>query len=297
MFFRSKPRDTIDLAHGTVCLRDFLIDAWVTDEVFLGVFGDEITTSKKQATYTLRDVDMRIGDISFVSMLIQFSPIGYHGQRVVDNILLYAQPCKYTDYINRIAAKLPDVDAEIHTPYDYRATNGNLRIIAQMEPGTMVASLRIEYGDTAMRVNNWVNSGSEHLVTPKSGALKLNHQICLANLKERSFQDEELAHLPTYDIAGDRDGTASYVLRNIMFYDLACNAKICFRDNKLVGAHFTAIRGEELKPWLYKHFGNPVKEADGIAEYRVYAAGPRYWTIRAVEDCTKMDWELYYSIN
>lgn len=292
MFFRSKSRDTIDLVHGTVYLRDFLIDAWVTDEVFLGVFGDEITTSKKQATYALRDIDMRIGDISFVSMLVQFSPIGYHGQRVVDNILLYAQPCKYADYVNRIAAKLPGVDAEIHTPYDYRATNGNLRISAQMEPGTMVASLRIEYLDTQMRVNHWINEGSEQLITPKSGALVLNDHIYHANLKEHVFRSELLPLLPAIETSAVENGAVTYMFRNVMFYDMRCDVKLYFVNNKLSLVHLYPANQEEMQGWVYKHFGKPCREGSDFAEYMVYAAGPRIWSVRAWNDSSKLEWRL-----
>lgn len=291
MFFTKKQPDTVDLTRGVVNINGFLLDGWTTDELFLRIFGENAAPSKKQATYVLHNIDARLGDVAFNSILVQFSPMGLQTQRVTENVTLYAQPCKQTDFVKKVMQKC-SVKPQEETAYDGVAQNGNLQVVAHYDPVSLMASVNIRFLDSPARVDNWVNEGSEVILTPKSGALNLNGLVCHANLREITFINEFLPKLPAPEECNLKKDTMMYTFPQVTYYDMQCAAKLCFSENKLVGIQLIPSDFEKLDEWMYANFGTPIAEREKVYEYVIRAAGSRKWVIQVPKDKTYIQWTL-----
>ena len=296
MFFQKKQHDTIDLIQGTLEINKFSLDGWTTDELFLRVFGDNATPSRKQATFVLRDIQARLNDIEFNSVMVQFSPLGYQRQRITENITLYAQPCKHMDFTKRILDKLPSVVPEVYNTYELVAyTLTGMKITAKLEPNAQMASLNIEYLNSASRVDNWLSEGFDAMVTPKSGAVKLFEKAYHANLRENTFKSEIMPQLSAPVQCEMNENTMLYTFRNVMFYDIQGDVSFGFLDGKLTSIELTPHGNDELLPWAQKHFGQPLTDEGDYLYFRTRAAGAREWYIRVYKQQDRMAWALKMS--
>ncbi|MBQ8806635.1 MAG: hypothetical protein IJZ68_09355 [Bacteroidaceae bacterium] len=292
MFFLRKQPDTVDLTHGTLEVNGFLLDGWTTDELFLRIFGENAAPSKKQATYVLRDTQVRLNDIEFNSVLVQFSPLGFHHQRVAENITLYVQPCKYTDFTRRVKDRLPNAKPTTYNEYDLIVTYSGMCITARLDPSTQMASLNIEFLDSASRVDNWIKDGCFDMVTPKSGAVVLNNKAYHANLRESGFKSELLPWLPAPESCAMDDNVMTYTFKGVSFYDIPGDVRLGFLNNKLASIKVVPDNPEDLLDWAKKHFGVPVTDEPDYFYYSVRAAGAREWYIRVYKQQPRMDWML-----
>ena len=292
MFFTKKQPDTVDLTQGTLEIKGFLLDGWTTDELFLRIFGEDAAPSKKQATYVLRDTHARLNDIEFSSIMVQFSPLGFHRQRVTENVTLYVQPCKHSDFTKRILTKLPDVTPTVYNEYDLVATYNGMKITARLDSSSLMASLNIEYLDSTSRVDNWVRDGVSEMVTPKSGAIKLFGKTWHANLKESTFKNEVMPGLTMPEQCAMDDSTIVYTFRNVQFYDLQGDVSFGFLDGKLASIKVIPMEAEELLAWAGKTFGKPVSDEGAYLYFRTRAAGAREWYIRVYKTEARMEWIL-----
>lgn len=292
MFFLKKQPDEVDVARGTMLINNFLLDGWTTNELFLRVFGENAAPSKKQATYLLQNTSVRLGDIEFISVLVQFSPLGLNKNRVAENVTLYAPADKNTDFIKRVAAKIPDVKPETLSDCEFVAVNNGIRITAHVDTGTMAVTLNFEYLDSASRVDNWIPENADKMVTPKSGAIVLNDKAYHANLREQTFKSEVL---PLFSMPDDcfMDGDVmTYAFHNVMFYDLHSNVSLKFLNNKLTAINVTSYDAESLLEWAHKHFGAPTLENSECVCYSTRAAGAREWDICIQRNQPQMSWTL-----
>ena len=293
MFFTKKQPDTVDLTQGTLEINGFLIDGWTTDELFLRIFGEDAAPSKKQATYVLRDTHARLNDIEFSSIMVQFSPLGFHRQRVTENVTLYVQPCKHNDFTKRILDKLPSVVPEVYNTYELVAyTLTGMKITAKLEPNAQMASLNIEYLNSASRVDNWLSEGFDAMVTPKSGAIKLFGKTWHANLKESTFKSEVMPGLTVPEQCTMDDKTVVYAFRNVQFYDLQGDVHFGFLDGKLASIKVIPIETEALLAWAGKHFGKPVADENTYLYFKTRAAGAREWYVRVYKHEPRLEWIL-----
>lgn len=291
-FFTKKIPDTINLTNGTVNVNGFLLDAWTSDDLFMQMFQDVAEPSKKQATYVLSDVQSYLNDITFNSIMVQFSPIGLQNQRVIENMTMYVQPCKHSDFLKRVAnrcAALPGLKVLRENDEEYAVEAGTMRICARVDDNTRNASLNLEYLDSQTRVNHWVEAPSMRLLTPKSGALYMNGHLGLANLRETQFKTEIMPYMGEPE-ACTMDGNVSvYTFKHVQFYDLEGMVKLTFKDNKLCQVLVNPADEEVLDVWANRHFGNPLREDDNVYEYTCHAAGSRCWRIRVHKHQPKME--------
>ena len=296
MFFQKKQHDTIDLIQGTLEINKFSLDGWTTDELFLRVFGDNATPSRKQATFVLRDIQARLNDIEFNSAMVQFSPLGYQRQRVTENVTLYAQPCKHTDFTKRILDKLPSVVPEVYNAYELVAyTFTGMKVTAKLEPNAQMASLNIEYLDSALRVDNWIPEGCDAMVTPKSGAVKLLDKAYHANLREHTFKSEIMPQLSAPVQCEMNENTMLYTFNNVMFYDIHGDISFGFLGGKLTSIELVPHGSETLLQWAQKHFGAPITDEGEYMYFCTRAAGAREWYIRVYKQQNRMTWALKMS--
>ena len=292
MFFLKKQPDNVDLTHGVIEVNNFLLDGWTTDELFLRIFGEDAAPSKKQATYVLRDTTIRLNDVEFTSMMVQFSPLGFHRQRVAENVTLYLQPCKYGDFTKRVLAKLPSVKPTVFNEYDLVATYSGMKITARMDASTQMASLNIEYLDSASRVDNWVREGCEDMVTPKSGAVKLFNKTYHANMRENTFKSEIMPQLAMPEQCAMDDKTMTYTFRNVTFYDLQGDVTFGFLEGKLASIKLIPVETEELMTWAERNLGKPVRDEGEYFYFHTRAAGAREWYVRVYKQQPRMEWLL-----
>lgn len=293
MFFLKKQHDTLDLVRGAFEVNGFLIDGWTTDELFLKTFGENAAQSKRQATYVLRDIMVRLHDVEFNSVMVQFSPLGYQGQRVTENVTLYAQPCKHMDFTKRVLDKLPDVIPETYNDYELVAyTFTGMKITAKLEPNAQIACLNIEYLDSASRVDNWVPDGFAAMVTPKSGAIKVGDKAYHANIREHIFTSEVLPQIRALPQCEEQDNTMLYTFRNIAFYDIQGDVTFGFVNGKLETIEVLPHESDILVPWAKKHFGAPLTEEGEYFHFKTRAAGVREWYVRIYKDENRMTWVL-----
>lgn len=296
MFFLKKQHDTINLIHGTLEINNFVLDGWTTDELFLKVYGENATPSRKQATYVLRDIQARLNEIEFNSVMVQFSPLGYQRQRVAENITLYAQPCKHVDFTKRVLDKLPDVVPEVYNAYELVAyTFTGMKVTAKLEPNAQMASLNIEYLNSASRVDNWIPEGCDAMVTPKSGAVKLFEKAYHANLRENAFKSEVMPQLSAPAQCEMNENTMLYTFRNIMFYDIQGDISFGFLGGKLTSIELLPHDNDGLLQWAQRHFGQPLTDEGDYLHFRTRAAGAREWYIRVYKQQNRMEWALKMS--
>ena len=292
MFFTKKQPDTVDLTQGTLEINGFQIDGWTTDELFLRIFGEDAAPSKKQATYVLRDTHARLNEIEFSSVMVQFSPLGFHRQRVTENVTLYVQPCKHSDFTKRILTKLPDVTPTVYTEYDLIAFYNGMKITARLDSSSLMASLNIEYLDSTSRVENWVRENMTEMVTPKSGAIKLFGNVWHANLRESTFKSEVMSSLTAPEQCAMDDSTMVYAFKNVDFYDLRCDIAFGFLDGKLASIKVIPFDAENMMAWAGKNFGKAVSDENAYFYFKTRAAGAREWYIRVYKHEPRMEWLL-----
>ena len=292
MFFLKKQPDNVDLTHGVIEINNFLLDGWTTDELFLKIFGEDAAPSKKQATYVLRDTTVRLNDVEFTSVMVQFSPLGYHRQRVAENVTMYLQPCKYNDFTKRVMAKLPGVKPEVFNEYDLMAVYNGMKIVARLDYATQMASLNIEYLDSASRVDNWIREGCDAMVTPKSGAVKLFGKAYHANIRENSFKSEIMPTLTVPEECVMDDATILYKFGSIEFYDLVGDVAFGFLDGKLASIRVMSTEMENLLDWANRNLGKPIRDEGEYLYFYARAAGAREWFIRVYKKEPRMEWLL-----
>ncbi len=283
------PPAELDLNSGIVNMRGLDVDAWTTEQALLTSLNPNISLAVvgAQTAYRVNNANCRLGEYIFKEALITMSnraDIGYRwfSNYVVHDIMLYAsvEPqevnSRKTAYNvdlpgeeNGPTPTLPELVAKQFNatqviaarPSSYIGKTGFVVITAFAGSANEPSKLRITFNNQMFASMRFIENDMLPIITPKSGAIRLNGAVFQANEGK-----EAIGKIPV--ACTEFDGML--VMPDVSYFDTKAIVMFQLDGNKISRVKITTeMTPDELNTWRLRNFGESLEMASNSAKYRL----------------------------